>query len=43
MSEWPYIIAAYSAAWTVLLGFATYLEIRRRRVARSLPFAGGGK
>lgn len=35
MSDLPYIIAAYSATWLVLAGYALYLTIRSRRVAAS--------
>ena len=31
MSEWPYIIAAYSLTWVVLGGFAIYLAVRNAR------------
>ena len=30
MSEWNYIVAAYSVTWIVLLGYATYLTVRAR-------------
>jgi CcmD family protein len=28
MSEWPFIIAAYSITWIALGGFAIYLSLR---------------
>lgn len=31
MSEWPFIIAAYAAAWIVLAGYGLYLSARHRR------------
>ncbi len=31
MSEWPFIIAAYAAAWLVLAGYGFYLSGRARR------------
>ena len=32
MSEWPYIIAAYSITWIALAGFAIYLTAREKNV-----------
>lgn len=31
MSEWPFIVAAYAAAWIVLAGYGLYLSARNRR------------
>jgi hypothetical protein len=31
MSEWPYIIAAYSLTWIALGGFAIYLAARNAK------------
>ena len=38
-SEWRFVVAAYAITWAVLIGYATYLELRWRR---SRPDEGGG-
>lgn len=43
MSEWSYIVAAYGATWIVFAGFAAYLAIRARRVARTVPLPPDGR
>ena len=43
MSEWSYIIAAYGATWILFGGYAAYLALRARRVARTLPPLRGGR
>lgn len=35
MSDLPYIIAAYTATWLVLSGYALYLTVRARRATTS--------
>lgn len=35
MSDLPYIFAAYTATWLVLVGYALYLTMRSRRAATS--------
>ena len=35
MSEWSYIIAAYSVTWIVLLGLAVYLSARDTKARRA--------
>lgn len=37
MSEWPYVIAAYSTTWLVLGVFALSLVARAARARRSAP------
>lgn len=34
-SNWPFIVAAYAAAWIVLAGYGLYLSARRARAARA--------
>jgi hypothetical protein len=34
-NEWPFVVAAYTATWLVLIGYATYVELRRRRAVRA--------
>jgi hypothetical protein len=37
MSEWPYVIGAYSLTWVVLAGFAIYLGARDAKVRGGEP------
>ena len=41
MSEWSYIIAAYSVTWIVLLGTAVYLASRDAGARRAFRVHGG--
>ena len=36
-NEWPYVIAAYSAAWAALVGYTLYLHGVARRAERQRP------
>lgn len=36
MSEWNYIIAAYTLAWITVIGYAGYVWRRARRAERAL-------
>lgn len=40
MSEWPYVIAAYSVAWCVTIGYAWYLWARERAASRDNAVGG---
>ena len=48
-NEWPYVIAAYAAAWATLAGYAIYLHgvarraDRLRGAAAAGPEAAGGR
>lgn len=42
MSDAPYIIAAYTVTWAVLVSFAIYLVVRGRRARRALSTDSGG-
>lgn len=35
MREWPFVIAAYSVSWIVLLSYMYYLSRRERRLMAS--------
>ncbi|MGH7482651.1 MAG: CcmD family protein [Longimicrobiales bacterium] len=34
LSEWTFVVAAYAVTWIGLLGYAAYLEARRRHARR---------
>ncbi|MGH7474701.1 MAG: CcmD family protein [Longimicrobiales bacterium] len=36
MSEWGFVVAAYSVTWIVLVAYGVYLAVRARRVAAEL-------
>ena len=36
MSEWPYIVAAYTVTWLVIGSLAAYLMLRTRAAQRRL-------
>ena len=42
MSDAPYIIAAYTVSWVVLLSYAVYLTARSRRARRAAAAAQPG-
>jgi hypothetical protein len=39
MSEWNYVIAAYAVAWSVIVGLAVYLGVRKRNARHRLAAA----
>jgi len=39
MSEWPYIIAAYTVTWVILGGYALTLAIHARSTRKALARA----
>lgn len=41
-SNWPFIVAAYAAAWIVLAGYGFYLSARRGRAERAAAEAERG-
>lgn len=36
VNSWPYVVAAYSVTWVVILGYAVYLFRQKRRLDASL-------
>ena len=36
MSEWNYVIAAYAVTWSVIVGLAVYLAVRKRNAKQRL-------
>lgn len=41
-NEWPYVIAAYAAAWAALVGYTIYLHGVSRRAGRLRDVVAAG-